>query len=122
MTTLIHGTTRYRAEQIILHGPNPRYVEPGGLPTNDGFSTYVETGPYPYLLPEEYAEGKSRQCPTEGGPVILVIDNVPDDVLEAANRQGWFPLHEGVVQFDTGEGLEELQAVWHALPKMIRDV
>ena len=28
---LLHGTTRRRAEQILEHGPDPRYREPGGL-------------------------------------------------------------------------------------------
>jgi hypothetical protein len=58
MATLVHGTTRYRAEQIIRYGPDPRYMEPGGLPVNDGFSMYVDGGPYMYKPPEEYAKGK----------------------------------------------------------------
>jgi hypothetical protein len=50
------------------------------------------------------------------------MENVPNDVLAAANRDGWFPLSNGVVQFDAGAGLEELLAVWATLAKTIRDV
>jgi hypothetical protein len=122
MATLVHGTTRYRAEQIIKNGPNPRYAEPGGLPVNDGFSMYVDGGPYAYRPPEFYARGKDSQCPNEGGPVILVVENVPDEVLSTADRFGLLPIRFGVVQFDYGEGFEELLAIWHSLPKTIRDV
>jgi hypothetical protein len=31
----------------------------------------------------------------------------------------FFPLSQGVVQFDEGEGLEELRAAWSTLPKQI---
>ena len=122
MVTLLHGTTRHRAEQIIARGPDPRYREPGGLPVNDGFSMYLEGGPYMFDSPDEYARGKDRQCPKEGGPVILVVEDVPDEVLLAADRLGLIPLRFGVVQFDSGEGLEELLAAWHKLPKTIREI
>jgi hypothetical protein len=122
MATLVHGTTRHRAERIIRNGPDPRYLEPGGVPSNDGFSTYLESGPFMFKRPEEYATGKAHQFPGEGGPVILVIEGVPDDVLSAANRLGLLPLKSGVVQFDHGDGLEELLAVWNNLTKTIRDV
>jgi len=122
MATLVHGTTRYRAEQIIKNGPNPRYVEPGGVACNDGFWTYLDYGPYIYYPPEAYARGKDRQCPNEGGPVILMIEGVPDDVLEATNRDGLCPVSGGAFQFLTGDGLEELIAIWHSLSKTIRDV
>ena len=122
MTTLVHGTTRHRAESIINNGPDPRYLEPGGVPSNDGFSTYVEGGPFIYGTPEDYARGKAAQFPHEGGPVILVIEDVPDDALSAANLYGLSPLSHGVIQFDIGAGLKELLAVWNSLPKTIRDV
>ena len=122
MATLVHGTTRYRAELISKNGPDPKYLEPGGIPTNDGFSTYLEAGPFLYKPPEVYANGKAKQCPNEGGPVILVIEKVPAAVLAAANRDGLFPLKNGLVQFDTGAGLEELLAVWPTLTKTICDV
>lgn len=122
MATLVHGTTRARAERIIQNGPNPKYLESGGVAANDGFSTYVEGGPYIYGTPEDYAKGKAAQCPQEGGPVILVIEDVPDDALSAANRHNLSPLSHGVVQFDFGAGMEELLAAWDTLPKIIRAV
>jgi len=121
MVTLVHGTTRHRAERIIQFGPDPRYLEPGGVPANDGFSMYVDGGPYLFDPPELYARGKDRQCPSEGGPVILVVE-VPESILEAADPLGVFPLKFGVVQFDVGAGIEELLKAWHTLPKTIRDV
>jgi hypothetical protein len=122
MATLVHGTTRHRAERIIKFGPNPRFIEPGGNRTDEGFSTYLEGGPFEYDPPEAYARGKAAQFPNEGGAVILVIENVPDDVLAAANRDGFFPLEHGLVQFDRGAGLEELLAIWPTLPKHLRNV
>jgi hypothetical protein len=121
MPKLIHGTTRYRAEQIIRHGPNPNYREPGGVSANDGFSMYLDGGPFLFDPPELYAKGKAGQCPDEGDPVILIVE-VPESILEAADPLGLFPLSFGVVQFDIGAGLEELLAAWHSLPKAIRDV
>ena len=122
MATLVHGTTRHRAEQIIKHGPNPGYLEPGGFPCNDGFWTYLEGGPFIYYPPGNYARGKDLQCPNEGGPVILVIEDVPETVLDATNRDGLCPVSNGVFQFLSGDGLEELIAIWHSLSKTIRDV
>lgn len=122
MATLVHGTTRYRAECIIRDGPNPRYREPGGAGSDDGFFTYLEAGPFGVQPPEDYARGKSAQCPKEGGPVILVIEDVPDEILDATVWDDDFPLEEGVIQFETGHGLEELLAAWPDLRKHIRDV
>ena len=122
MATLVHGTTRHRAELIIRNGPDPGFIEPGGSRTNEGFSTYLEGGPFEFDGPEVYARGKAAQFPNEGGAVILVIENVPDDVLAAANPDGLFPLEHGLVQFDRGAGLEELLAIWASLPKQIRNV
>jgi hypothetical protein len=51
----------------------------------------------------------------EGEPVILVID-VPDDLVQKAATE-WFPLSQGLVQFDPGAGLEELRAAWSELAK-----
>ena len=122
MVTLIHGTTRHRAERIIATGPNPAFIEPGGTRTNEGFSTYREIGPFGFEPPDVYARGKSAKFPNEGGSVILVIEDVPDDVLAAANRDGWFPLEHGLVQFDEGAGLAELLAIWPSLTKRIQVV
>ena len=120
MPTLIHGTTRTRAETIIRDGPNPRYREPGGAAWNDGFSMYLEGGPYMFDSPEEYARGKGRQCPNEGGPVILVLEDVPEHVIEAALRDGGLRFEDGLIQFDRGYGIEEFLAVWPTLSKVIR--
>jgi hypothetical protein len=122
MTTLIHGTTRFRAELILKNGPNPGFIEPGGSRTYEGFSSYIESGPFLLEPPEDYALGKNALFPNEGGPVILVIENVPDSVLEAANPDGLYPPEYGLVQFDLGAGLEELLAVWPKLNISIRDV
>ena len=80
---LVHGTTRLRAERILQHRPNPRFREPGGSGTDDGFSMYLEAGPFHFGSIEEYARGKAREFPGEGGPVILVVD-VPDDIVRRA--------------------------------------
>ncbi len=122
MATLVHGTTRERAERIIREGPNPRYHEPGGQTIPDGFSTYLQAGPFLYFPPEHYARGKAAQCPEEGSPVILIIENVPDNVLDAANQDGLFPIEFGVIQFDVDNGIEELLAVWSGLRKTIQAI
>ena len=116
---LLHGTTQVRAEQILQHGPSPRFQEPGGQAWEDGFSMQVEAGPYLFGRPEDYARGKARAFPDEGGSVILVVD-VPDDIVQAVND--WFPVSQGLVQFDPGAGLEELIAAWPILFKEIRSV
>jgi len=112
---LIHGTTRRRAEQILGLGPDPRYREFGGQGLEDGFSMYLESGPFHFGMPDEYARGKAQEFPSEGGAVILVLE-VPDEVvLQSATE--WFPLSQGLVQFDPGAGLEELTAVWSEVAK-----
>lgn len=117
---LLHGTTRARAEKMMPRGPDPRYQEPGGQAWEDGFSMNLETGPFLFGTPEDYARGKAKEFPDEGGPVILVVD-VPDDIVEKAVN-AWFPLSQGLVQFDPGSGLEELLAAWPTLKKEIRSV
>jgi hypothetical protein len=56
----------------------------------------------------------------QGGPVILTIE-VPDDIVARALNE-WFPLSQGLVQFDAGAGLEELLAAWPSLEKRIPDI
>lgn len=107
---LLHGTTRHRADQILQHGPNPRYREPGGQALDDGFSLTLEAGPFLFGTPEDYARGKAEEYPDEGGAVILVL-NIPEEIIQKAVNQ-WFPLSQGLIQFDTGNGLEELIASW----------
>jgi hypothetical protein len=121
MATVLHGTTRHRAEQILAGGPDPDFIEPGGGPRAEGFSTCLESGPFPLGTPEEYARRKSAGFPDEGGPVILAVD-VPDDLIALAVDEVYFPLSQGVVQFDEGAGLEELRAAWSSLPKHIVEV
>jgi hypothetical protein len=122
MAILLHGTTRQRAERIVAVGPDPDFIEPGGMAIKAGeFSTYVEAGPYLLLPPEDYARGKAIAFPTEGGPAILAID-VPDEIMALAADDTLLPLGRGLVQFDMGAGLEELLAAWPTLPKQIRPV
>ncbi len=115
---LLHGTTKHRAEQIRKRGPDPDFVEPGGGPRAEGFSTCLEFGPFPLGTPEEYARRKAAGFPNEGGPAILAID-VPDDIIALAVDEVYFPLSQGVVQFGEGAGLEELRAAWFMLQKQI---
>jgi hypothetical protein len=117
---LVHGTTRRRAVEICVRGPDPRFPEPGGQGLDEAFSFYLEGGPFPFGTPEAYARGKARSFPDEGGPVILAVD-VPDDIVAHAVNE-WLPLSQGLVQFDWGAGLEELLSAWQTLPKQIRDI
>jgi hypothetical protein len=117
---LLHGTTRHRAEQILQHGPNPHFQEPGGQVWDEGFSMNLETGPFLFGKPEDYARGKAKEFPDEGGPAILAVD-VPEEIVQKAVND-WFPLSQGLVQFDAGAGLEELLKVWPTLTKEIRSV
>lgn len=68
--------------------------------------------------PEDYARGKAKEFPDEGGPVILEVD-VPDNVVHKAVSE-WFPLSQGLVQFDLGAGMEELLDIWSNVAKSAR--
>jgi hypothetical protein len=81
---LRHGTTRQRAEAILRDGPNPKFREPGGADTAEGFSTARLTGPYPYGSPANMAIRKGRLFPNEGGPVFLEIE-VPEAIVRQAD-------------------------------------
>ncbi len=116
MAILHHGTTRIRAERIILFGPDPDFVEPGGARA-EGFSTSLASGPFPLGKPEEYAIAKAKIFPDEGGPVIVEVE-VPDGIVALA-VSAWFPLSQGVVQFDDGAGLTELREAWSMFSKRI---
>jgi hypothetical protein len=120
MAILLHGTTRWRAEQIVLRGPDPNFIEPGGGPKAENFSTYLEAGPFMLDSPPDYALGKARIFPAEGGPVILVMD-VPDAIIDKID-QVLFPRRNGLIQFDVGFGLEELLAAWPTISKRIEPV
>jgi len=118
MAIVVHGTTRHRAEQIAAHGPDPDFIEPGGGPRAEEFSTYLEAGPFPLGKPEEYARRKAAAFPEEGGPAILRVD-VPDDIIELATDEVYFPLSQGLVQFNKGAGLRELLEAWSLLTMQI---
>src|SRR5262249_36374684 len=120
MSMLLHGTTRHRADKLLVRGPDPNFVEPGGGSRAENFSTCLEGGPFPLGTPEEYARRKAALFPNEGGPAILAAD-VPDDIIDLAVNE-FFPLSQGTVQFDEGAGLDELRAAWPSLPKEIRAV
>ena len=109
---LRHGTTRRRAENIIKNGPDPHFLEPGGLDEAVGLSVTPISGPYPQGSAEKYAVGKARVFPTEGGPAIVEIE-VPVSVAARAVNVG------GEIRFLPGYGLEELLSVWVTLPKRI---
>jgi hypothetical protein len=109
---LWHGTTRRRAESILKNGPDPSFLEPGGLDKAGGFSMAFPKGPYPLGSPADVARRKDRLFPDEGGPVILEVE-VPEAIVQKASLNG-------EVRFDPGYGLEELLAVWPSLTKRIR--
>lgn len=80
----------------------------------------VESGPFLFGTAQDYARGKAAQFPDEGGPAILAVD-VPDAIVQSALND-WFPLSQGLIQFDYGAGLEELVAAWPSLAKEIREI
>jgi hypothetical protein len=84
MAILLRGTTRLRADQIVAAGPDPKRLGP------EGFSTYLEHGPFLFGTLEEYACGKAAAFPDEGGAAILAVD-VPDDII-ALTVNEYFPL------------------------------
>jgi len=120
MAILLHGTTRKRAEMIAAEGPDPDFREPDGARA-ESFSTYLESGPFVLAPPEKYARDKAALFPDEGGPVILKVD-VPDDIIALAVDEAYFPLSQGIVQFDEGAGLEQLRAAWSTLQKQVLPV
>jgi hypothetical protein len=46
---------------------------------------------------------------------------VPDDVIALAIDE-FFPLSQGVIQFDRGAGLDELRSIWTTLWKEVRQI
>jgi hypothetical protein len=121
MAMLLHGTTRGRAERITANGPDPDFIEPGGGPRAESFSTCLESGPFPVGTPEDYARRKAAAFPNEGGPVILVVE-VPDDIVALALDPLFFTLDQGIIQFDENTGLTELREAWPTLTKRITPV
>jgi hypothetical protein len=122
MAILFHGTTLWRAQQILGGGPDPDFIEPGGNAPAESFSACLTFGPFECTeRPEEYAWGKTRAAAREGrdesGPAVLIVD-VPDDIIALA-VDVWFPLTQGFVQFDRGPSLGALRASWPRLEKRI---
>jgi hypothetical protein len=112
MAILLHGTTRARADAILAGGPDPRLTGP------EGFSTYLEHGPFLFGPPTAYACAKAAAFPTEGGGALLAVD-VPDSIIDLTIDE-YFPRSQGLIQFDAGAGLEELRAAWSTLRKEVR--
>jgi hypothetical protein len=112
MAILLHGTTRQRAEKIAANGPDETLLG------EDGFSTYLASGPFFFGLPEDYACGKAALFDNEGGGAIIEMD-VPDPIIQLAVDES-FPLEQGLIQFNKGKGLDELLAAWPGLSKTIR--
>lgn len=80
----------------------------------------VDTGPFHFGRPEDYARGKASEFPEEGRPAIVSVD-IPDDIVQTAINE-WFPISQGLVQFDLGAGLDQLLRAWPSLTKEIRSV
>jgi hypothetical protein len=75
-------------------------------------------GCFPWGRPRITLEEKPRCFPKKA--VILVIE-VLDEIIAVAKDE-FFPLSQGIVQFDPGRGLEELQAAWPTLAKYLAAV
>jgi hypothetical protein len=99
-----------RAEHILQNGPDPKRVVGGDAAY--GLSTAPVIGPYPLGAPEDYARGKARLFPQEGGPAILEVE-VPQSIVARAVHP------EGEIWFGPGFGLEELLAAWPQLSKTV---
>lgn len=112
---LLHGTTRRRAEAILLDGPDPDFREPGGFEKTLGFSTAPPQGPYHTGDPKEVAAAKASLFANEGGPVILEIE-VPEEIVALAVD------NISELRFEPGNGLEELRAAWPSLRKRILEL
>ncbi len=115
---LLHGTTRSRAERILHYGPDPEFCEPHTSEPARSFSATVAEGPFLFGKPEEYALLKASAFPEEGGPVIVALKVPLAIILRAVDEA--FPISQGLVQFDSGAGLEELIAAWTKLDVSIQ--
>jgi hypothetical protein len=112
---LRHGTTRRRAEAILLGGPDPDFHEPGELTRAEAFSTAPLGGRGRLGDPDVIARQKARLFEGEGGPVVLEI-HVPAEVVARADDYG-----DGI-RFGPGFGLEELLTVWPTIHKRLIDL
>jgi hypothetical protein len=122
---LQHGTTRKRAEAILQNGPDPRYAEPPGHISADGFSTAPALGPFGFGRPETHARSKAKLFPDEGGPAILEFE-FPDHLAQDIIADIQNPIQRGKalnwgdeIAFDVGHGIEQLLQLWPQLNKRI---
>ncbi len=109
---LRHGTTRQRAEAILRDGPNPNFVEPGGLYPDGGFHVAPAEGASWSGSPEEYAIRKAAIFADEGGPAVVEIE-VPESIARMSIDAG------GDMRFERGCGLDELLQAWASLTKRL---
>ena len=114
--TLQHGTTSARARSIVRDGPDAGFVEPGGGAPARGFSTAPPEGPFPMGSPRDYALGKARLFPEEGGAAVVEMQ-VPESVVRKAAVQD-----VGEIRFEPGYGLEEIQKSWSTINKTTKRV
>lgn len=122
-TILHHGTTLQRAREIEQHGPDPEYREPGSelLPPAVGFSAVIADGRHCSTgNPEMAARSKHALFPDEGGPAILEF-SVPARIMAIlyGDPIGAGLARSGEIRFEPENGLNELRAEWHDLPKRV---
>ncbi len=123
IVVLLHGTTRQRAERLLTGPPNPRFREPGELPSRHtiGFSTTREGEADRGLSSStEYAKRKAKTFPNEGGPAILRVA-VPRWIIELVENHGALgPVaSSGEVSFYDDCGLPELAQLWSQFEKQV---
>ena len=113
---LHHGTTRWRAEQIVAGGPQLVWRDPdtGEVDTAYGFSTARPNARHDFGTPERYARGKATQSPNQGGPVILELD-IPDAVAMCSDPD----MRPDEYCFNLERGYQELIAAWPSISKRI---
>lgn len=126
---LHHGTTRARAERLLVVPPDAFYREPGESPDvrDRGFSATVAGAPDLGLgTAEGYAREKALNFPDQGGPAILEVD-VPVWIVDLVRTHPDLSLaaETGEIRFVPrerrlpGVGLDELRAVWLTLQKRV---
>jgi hypothetical protein len=120
---LRHGTTRTRAERLLLVPPDAAFVEPGGDHHSraDGFSAVLAGQAGSSLgTAEQYARTKATNFPSEGGPVILEVE-VPEWIVDILRNDPFagMVVASGEVRFEPDLGLPELQQAWPTLTKRI---
>jgi hypothetical protein len=95
----------------MASGPDPNFVEPGGLMAEPAFFMARPEGPFSEGNPVDCARRKAALF-GEGGPAILEVE-IPVAILATS-----LDLVAEVV-FGPGYGLEELRAAWPTLAKNI---